>query len=95
MNTDRVISEMDNWLEDNYPQVIPKKIDGDNYATMSDIEDGSSDQAAHLKWMIGQMKEMDSETREKLMRWIGFMQGALWSLGFSSINNFREVNTDE
>lgn len=100
MNTKRVIDEMDNWLE-RVLKVTPKKIDGENYATVRDIEKGSYAQLEHLKWMIEAMKELDkyspddSETREKLMRWIGFMQGALWSLGFASIDDFREMNTDE
>jgi hypothetical protein len=90
MNTKRIINEMDEWLENSYPGVIAKKVDGDNFASMSDIEDGSYTQAEHLKWMIGEMRSMDD--REKLMRWIGFIQGALWGLGFSSINNFRSMN---
>lgn len=93
MNTKHVINKMDVWLEESYPGLIPKKINTDNYATMSDIEDGSTAEAAHLKWMIGEMRNITD--REKLMRWIGFMQGALWSLGLSSIDNFREMNSNE
>lgn len=93
MNTKQVIKAMDNWLEDNYPLVIPKKIGGDNYATISDIEDGSCDRAEHLKWMIGEMRTMTDT--EKLMRWIGFVQGALWGLGFASIDDFREMNNEQ
>ena len=58
----------------------------------------SQEQAAHLKSMIITMKEMpmwDDEDVEKLMRWIGFMQGSLWALGFFSIDDFREMNTHE
>jgi len=90
MNIERIINEMGEWLEASYPEVVAKKIDGDNFVSMSDIEDGSYTQAEHLKWMIGEMREIND--REKLMRWIGFIQGALWGLGFSSINNFRSMN---
>ena len=87
MDIKQTITLMDNWLEDNYPQVIAEKIDGD------DVGGGAYVQTAHLKWMIGEMRTMTDA--EKLMRCLGFMQGALWSLGFSSIDNFREMNTKE
>ncbi len=93
MDTKRTINAMDNWLEGNYPGVIAEKIDIDNFATMSDIEDGSYKQAQHLKWMIGEMRTITDT--EKLMRWIGFMQGALWSLGYGSINHFRQMNIED
>lgn len=91
MKTKQVINSMDRWLENNYDNVMAKKIDGDNLSTISDIEDGSYDEAAHLKWMIIEMRTIDD--KEKLMRWIGFMQGALWSLGLVSIDDFREMNS--
>ena len=51
----------------------------------------------HLYDMIPPMEEMsehnDYATREKLMRWIGFMQGALWMRGDFSVDDFREMNT--
>lgn len=51
----------------------------------------------HLLTMIPQMEEMsqynDYATREKLMRWLGFMQGALWMLGDFTVDDFRAMNT--
>lgn len=51
----------------------------------------------HLLSMIPKMEEMsehnDYVTREKLMRWIGFMQGALWMRGDFTVDDFREMNT--
>ena len=51
----------------------------------------------HLHAMLPQMEEMsqhnDYATREKLMRWIGFMQGALWMRGDFSVDDFRTMNT--
>jgi len=51
----------------------------------------------HLHKMIPQMEEMsqhnDYATREKLMRWIGFMQGALWMRGDYTVDDFRAMNT--
>ena len=55
----------------------------------------------HLLTMIPKMEEMaehnDYATREKLMRWIGFMQGTLWAWGDTNhtIDDFRAMNTKE
>ena len=53
----------------------------------------------HLHKMIPQMEELsqnnDYPTREKLMRWIGFMQGVLWEHGHYSIDDLRKMNTRE
>lgn len=54
---------------------------------------------SHLHTMIPAMEEMsqhnDYATREKLMRWIGFMQGALWMRGDFTVDDFRAMNTKE
>lgn len=92
MNTNRIITAMEDRLEKEYPDIKPIEISGSYLATVSKIETGSYDEAAHLKWMLGEMKTMTDT--EKLMRWIGFMQGALWSLGYVSIDNWREMNND-
>lgn len=51
----------------------------------------------HLRSMIPKMEEMsennDYQTREKLMRWIGFMQGVLWAHGHYTVDDFRAMNT--
>jgi len=53
----------------------------------------------HIVSMIPKMEEMsqknDYVTREKLMRWLGFMQGVLWSDGLYDIDELRELNTKE
>ena len=91
MDTKQIVDRMDKWLVENYDDPSPKKIPGCYLATVSKIETGSYDEAAHLKWMLGEMKTMTDT--EKLMRWIGFVQGALWSLGYVSIDSWREMNS--
>lgn len=98
MNIKHVLDSMDNWLSEQYPMISSKKIKFNHMATVSDISRGSIKEIAHLKYMIVEMREMplhDDEDVEKLMRWIGFMQGALWSIGYVSIDNLREINTHE
>ena len=76
------IYEMDCWLTT-------------EYNLLKDVPHEA--QMIHLMEMIGQMKEMaqnnDYATREKLMRWIGFMQGVLNAHGYFTIDEFRAMNT--
>ena len=100
MNITQVVEDMGDRLEQEYPDIKPEKIAGDYLATVSEIETGSYEAAAHLKWMIVQMKEMDEYAHDdfdawgKQMRWIGFIQGALWGLGYVSIDEWRELNIE-
>lgn len=90
MNMNKVLDEMAEFLNHNWPGDSAEKGKTSHLATMRDIENGSTRQVNHLKWMIEEMYTMDDT--EKLMRWIGFMQGALWGLGFASIDDFRSMN---
>lgn len=45
----------------------------------------------HLHWMCDQiLANAQSWHPTKAHRWIGFIQGALWALGFFSIDNLRD-----
>lgn len=44
---------------------------------------------AHLLWMIAEVEKM--EPTEKSQRWIGFVQGVLWTFGFYSIDELRSL----
>lgn len=47
----------------------------------------------HCKWMLNQMRSFIREGRfDKVQRWLGFIQGALWATGVGSIDNFKEMN---
>lgn len=47
----------------------------------------------HLLLMLPKMEEFIREgRREKFFRWLGFMQGVLWSLGEFSLNDLRDHN---
>lgn len=47
----------------------------------------------HLQAMIPKMREFNNDDRrEKLMRWIGFMQGAFWSLGIYNLEELKQHN---
>lgn len=93
---DSALEELELWLHTNFPTIVPEKIDGTRYLVLNYDCDKIS--VSHLKFMIPEMREMfldDSEEREKLMRWLGFVQGALWARGYISIDDCRELNTKE
>lgn len=47
----------------------------------------------HLFSMLTNMENFLREgRREKFFRWLGFMQGALWSLGEFNLNDLRDHN---
>lgn len=50
-------------------------------------------QECHLLWMCGNAALFISEDRiEKAMRWLGFIQGALWVLGLRTIEQMKRDN---
>lgn len=52
--------------------------------------------SAHLLSMIERMRPMVSNPnkREKVMRWLGFIQGALWVMGFAHLDDLKKMNMD-
>lgn len=47
----------------------------------------------HVLWMIGEMRTFIEEGRdEKVNRWLGFVQGVLWTAGLYTIDAMREHN---
>lgn len=51
---------------------------------------------SHCLYMLGQIKIFVVSTKiEKAFRWLGFIQGVLWSHGVYSINEMRNHNRDD
>jgi hypothetical protein len=55
----------------------------------------------HLAWMIGELEGAPSVTGPhassllaKEERWLGFIQGVLWTIGLASIDELREMNKE-
>ncbi len=92
----QILLEMEAWLYEHFPTVVPEKVDTSKYLVLDYADDELL--IAHLKVMLSDMKEMnfqeDSVSREKFMRWLGFAQGALWARGYESIDSFRKMNTE-
>lgn len=50
-------------------------------------------QLNHLLFMaIEGQSLVDQERTEKAMRWLGFIQGALWGMGLVSIDGMKDLN---
>lgn len=48
---------------------------------------------AHLYWMTTQVPVfLEGGDIEKAMRWLGFIQGGMWSWGFFTIEEMKEHN---
>jgi len=53
---------------------------------------------AHLRWMCDEAATFildPSDKLDKAMRWLGFIQGALWLLGVSTIEESKRANMPE
>jgi hypothetical protein len=46
----------------------------------------------HCHWMLLQMEQMNN--REKTVRWLGFIQGVLWTQSIYTINKLKGDNRD-
>lgn len=64
----------------------------DRYERVLDGLDDDPD-SAHLRSMIPKMRVLLEEgRREKLMRWIGFVQGALWVSHIFTLEELKDHN---
>lgn len=50
----------------------------------------------HCNWMLNEIDTFINKNEiEKAMRWLGFVQGCFWSVGFRSIDDMRDDNREE
>lgn len=53
---------------------------------------GGVEYAAHLLWMCEEGPTYAANRREKAMRWLGFVQGAMWILDLATIEQLKAMN---
>ena len=47
----------------------------------------------HLSFMIAEAKkQLEAGKEQKAHRWLGFIQGALWAFGYTSIESMKDLN---
>lgn len=82
------LDALDDLIVENFA-VAPRKVDTSVPNTLMPARE----KAAHLRLMIETTRELLVEgRREKVMRWLGFIQGAVWTLGFASIDTLKDMN---
>jgi len=66
-----------------------RKIEADAEIDMESVPFALS----HIRWMCDETKTFITEgRREKAMRWLGFMQGALWLAGVFTLTDLMNHN---
>lgn len=50
------------------------------------------EQARHCEWMVGEILSWGPEKDGKAQRWLGFIQGWLWSQNLASVSALRSIN---
>jgi len=80
--------------------IMPRRASADVLlgSSVKDLLNG----ARHVLWMLDEMElwiadqtTMDAKKWEKVQRWLGFAQGALWAFGIYTIDEMRKQNTSE
>ncbi len=62
-------------------------------ADIGSLRNSHTDKVSHALWMIQETRDFIHECRiEKAFRWLGFVQGVLWSIGLVSIDEAKEAN---
>ena len=55
-----------------------------------------TNQLEHCGWMLQEIGKMLAQNKiEKCNRWLGFVQGVLWSQGLLTIDQMKEQNRDK
>lgn len=57
-----------------------------------EVQPGPSRALGHAMALCIVALEMGPERLEKKMRWLGFVQGVLWSFGVSNIESLKRLN---
>ena len=79
----RAIEAARETLRTAYPGLEPSR----NIEALEPLE-----RARHLLWMCGEIEGFLSQDLDKAMRWLGFVQGALWVMGLRGIDAMRRDN---
>lgn len=76
------------------PEVIKPKPFGDDELILWPID--QEECLAHLSYMLGEMdKFLDEGRMEKFFRWLGFVQGVCWTLGYQTLKELKDLNMPE
>ena len=101
MNPQQIITLLHHYddLLSNAREVDPKRCVPYQHYVGVDRE-SENKQWAHIRWMITEMRPTLAKLRidytqkdmDKMQRWLGFVQGALWTSGIATIEDLRQDN---
>lgn len=72
--------------------VKPVRIDSGELLDIIDSEHDEDALRKHLAWMCQEAAAFPDEKVEKMMRWLGFIQGCLYSLGSYKLDELKQHN---
>jgi len=81
--------------EHGYPcdNLQPSPLSQSELATLIFTIEEDDKVSQHLLYMLQETAKLVKEDRrEKAMRWLGFVQGALWVAGLSTIEEMKDLN---
>ncbi len=73
-------------------KLIPKAGEGPARCDIEGLRPSAAATCQHLHWMIEEALTFPPEKYLKLDRWLGFVQGAAWTLHLISIEQLRQIN---
>ena len=95
MDKDQSLRVVTNYIKDLYSFNIMSKRHLDLDINNFDMSKDRNSMLEHSHWMceqmISQCDDYDNNI-EKVMRWLGFVQGIFWTTGFYSIDKMRTDN---
>jgi len=100
-NLAKLFEEVGSFPENEIAEIKPKKAEEDVRIEIYDDIDGfgyeeEKDIFAHLLYMLNEMgKFIDEGRTEKFHRWLGFIQGVCWVLGYQNLEELKNLNKPE
>lgn len=95
MNKEQVIATIKKYLDDLSLCGIKAERHLELEVNKYNIDATAGELREHARWMCDEIIVLSSEYDshvEKIMRWLGFVQGVLWSTGFYSIEQMKDDN---
>ncbi len=100
-NLAKLSEKTGSFLENEIAEIKPKKAEENARIEIYDNEDGFGYEEekgifAHLLYMLDEMRKFIDEGRmEKFFRWLGFIQGVCWVLGYQDLEELKNLNRPE
>lgn len=73
--------------------IIARQEGGISMAIRDENADSRIRRLSHLLWLSREgLTLIEEERREKAMRWLGFLQGALWGMELVDVKQLKDMN---